>query len=192
MKNNIFILLLFLLFSCSNSTKENYGNGLFQSFPVNKENFLNPNYKFVTIEELNAEKINNRLNCNYYSYKKYISALDRLSFRSYHDYMITGTDINGEEHLIYFYTSHRDEGTQIWGEFFVENKLENIKELLNISVAKKINNRKIIIKKKNYNLRLICDESDVIHVVSIINSNKKLTIDEFEVLDEFFYRLKEI
>ena len=147
--------------------------------------------KFNGIDSVNYKNVNNELRTDYTTFIKCNISINKLSFRAYHDYLILGSNSKGND-LIYYFTSHRDNGTEILGKFFVNENLENvISHLSNPVIIEKKDDRFVLLKSNNYYFLFLIDEYKIIKSVSVLNENIPVkNIEHLLDLNSYFYKLK--
>lgn len=160
---------------------------------INIERILDGKFngKFNGIDSVNYKNVNNELRTDYTTFIKCNISINKLSFRAYHDYLILGSNSKGND-LIYFYTSHRDNGTEILGKLFVNENLENvISHLSNPVIIEKKDDRFVLLKSNNYYFLFLIDEYKIIKSVSVLNENIPVkNIEHLLDLNSYFYKLR--
>ena len=153
------------------------------------------NKLIAEVKELDGEEINTRLG---YSFEKYhyheLRANKYLSlFRSFPDHLVSTKDQEGNDGVLYFVTSHRDFGTELWGKLLVQERLTNVLRFLNISedelVVEVIDGyEKVSFFKDNMNVLLMV-ENGYIHHVMCCHYAKRLTIKEMELMRSVMFEV---
>jgi len=155
---------------------------------------LTSDYFIPKKTKLEADIINNKLGLSYKSYYKIdlFPKNERLSFRSYNDYVILAVDGKNKERILFYKNRYRDFGTDISGVYFINEKIDWIKKTFNIDIIDESKPNKVIASFNGYNLLMRYDEYGFVKYVSVLysNNNKFEEISKRQEIDSFFYLLK--
>jgi len=163
------------------------------SLKLNDE-VLSSDYFTLKKTKLKASIINEKLGISYKSYYKIdlFPKNERLSFRSYNDYVILAVDEKNKERILFYKNMYRDFGTDISGVYFINEKIDWIKKTFNLDIIDESKPNKVIASFNEYNLLMRYDEYGFVKYVSVLysNDNKFKEILKREEIDSFFYTVK--